>query len=57
MDVALAAGAAHGHVGQFSAAAVGEHVGGIYRGALGAVHGDGVSVTDTIRPQVLAADM
>lgn len=35
-------GPAHGHVGEFSAAAVFVAVGGVHGGALGAVDGDGV---------------
>ena len=48
IDVAGGAGAAHGHVGEFSSAAVVEDVGDVHGGALTAVGGDGVPVAEAL---------
>jgi len=50
------AGAAHGDVGEFPAAAVGEDVGAVNGGALGSVDGDGVRVVEAIRCEVLVSE-
>ena len=48
VDVALASGPAHGHVGQLSSAAVFQGVGDVHGLALGPVGGDGVGVGELV---------
>ncbi|MBW3614941.1 MAG: hypothetical protein KY439_06475 [Actinobacteria bacterium] len=48
VEVGGVAGPAHGDVGELSAAAVGEDVRSVDRGALRAVHGDGVRVVEAV---------
>lgn len=51
--MALLAGAAHGHIREFSASAVGQHVGGVDGGALAAIGGDGIPPVDFARADVV----
>ena len=51
------AGSAESDVGEFSAAAVVDGVGGVDGGALGAVNGDGVAVGELVGSDVLAGQL
>ncbi len=51
------AGPAHGHVGQFPAAAVGEEVGPLGGRSLAAMDGGGVPVAETVRSCFVAAEV
>ena len=55
VDVAGGAGSAHGHVGEFSSAAVVEDVGDVHGGALAAVGGDGVPVAEALGADVVGS--
>ena len=55
IDVAGGAGPAHGHIGQFSSAAVVEDVGDVHGGALAAMGGDGVAVAEALGADVVGS--
>ena len=51
MDMALASGTAHGHVGQLTSTPVFERVGDVHGGTLRSVGGDGVRVGKFVAPR------
>ena len=53
VNMAFVASAAHGHIGQLSAAAVLQGVGDVYRRALRPVGGGGVGVAELVSPEAL----
>ena len=53
MDMALASGTAHGHIGQLASTPVFERVGDVHGGTLRTVGSNGVGVRKLVAPDVL----